>query len=80
MLFTHDSQHYCFLGQANLYQLHGHWQMTKQIRNSLFAKEDSNFLDAKLNVFKKDDNKDFGLVKKLLLEEAESGFQPYNSS
>ena len=29
--FTHGLQHYCFLGQANLYQLCGLWQMSRQI-------------------------------------------------
>ena len=29
--FTHRSQHYRFLGQANLYRLYGLWQMPTQI-------------------------------------------------
>ena len=29
--FTHGLQHYCFLGQANLYRLIGVWQISRQI-------------------------------------------------
>ena len=29
--YTHGSQHYGFLGQANLYRLSGLWQMPRQI-------------------------------------------------
>ena len=30
LLFTHCVQHYCFLGQANLYRLCGLWQMSRE--------------------------------------------------
>ena len=36
-----------------------------------WSKNDSNYLDVKLKVFKKDDNKDFRLVPKLTLGEAD---------
>ena len=37
-----------------------------------YSKSDSNYLDVKLKVFQKDDNKDFRLVLKLTM--AEAGF------
>ena len=36
-----------------------------------WSKNDSNYLDAKLKVFKKDDNKEFRLVQKLTMREAD---------
>ena len=42
-----------------------------RFRRFPWSKNESNYLDVKLNVFKKDDNKDFRLVQNLTLGEAD---------
>ena len=37
--FTHGLQNYCFLGQANLYRLHGLWQRPRQIGTFLLVQK-----------------------------------------
>ena len=44
--------------------------MSRQSWLTFLVKNDSNYLDVKLWVFKKDDNKDFRLVQNLTMEEA----------
>ena len=50
-----------------MYRLCGLWQLSGQI----CSKTDSNYLDVKLKVFKKDDNKEFRLVQNLTMGEAD---------
>ena len=70
---THGLQHYRFLGQANLYHYEDFDKcQDSQDRFGQFSrsKNDSNHLDVKLKVFKKDDNKKFRLVQNLTMGEA----------
>ena len=69
--FTHGLQHYCFLGQANLYRLCTIWQRSARFGLFSWSKTDSNYLDVKLKLFNKDDNKEFRLVQNLTMAEAD---------
>ena len=71
--FTHDLQHYCFLGQTGLHQLCGLWQVSRQIWTFFFwSKNVSNYLDIKLKVFMREDkNSEFRLRQNLLMGEGD---------
>ena len=70
--FTHGLQHYCFLGQANLYRLCGLWQESRQTWANFMVQSDSNYLDNKLKVFKREDkNAKYWLRQNLSMGEAE---------
>ena len=45
--------------------------MSRQIWTNFWSKNHSNYLDAKIKLFKKDDNKEFQLVQNLTIGEAE---------
>ena len=45
--------------------------MSRQIWTIFWSKNDSNYLDVKLKVFRKDDKKEFRLVQNLTKEEAD---------
>ena len=45
--------------------------MPKQIWTFFWSKNQSNYLDVKLKVFKKNDNKDFRLIQNLTMGEAD---------
>ena len=64
-------QHYCFLGQANLYWLCGLLQMSRQIWMSFLVQEDSNYLIVKIKLFKRDANRHFRLFQNVTKGEAE---------
>ena len=70
ILFTHGLQHYCFLGRAHLYRLRDFGNFQDRFGLFCWSKNDSNYLDAKLKVFKKDDNKQLRLVQNLTMGEA----------
>ena len=53
ILFTHCLQHYCFLGQDNMYRLCELRQMSRQIWTIFLVQNDANYLDKKIKVFKK---------------------------
>ena len=53
-----------------MYRLCGHWQLSRQIWTIFWSKNDSNYLDLKFKVFRKDDKKEFRLVQNLTMGEA----------
>ena len=69
--FTHDLQHYCFLGQSNLYRLCGLGKRQDRFGQISWSKNDSNYLDVKLKEFRKDDKKEFRLVQNFTIGEAD---------
>ena len=52
--FAHGLQHYKNLRQTGLHQLCGLWQESRQFRIIFWTKFDSNFMDNKLKVFKRE--------------------------
>ena len=67
---THGLQHYCFWGQANLYRLcdYGDFGNFQDLFGWIsWSKIDSKYLDVKLKVFKREDNRDFCLVQNLTM-------------
>ena len=69
--FTHGFEHYCLLGQANLVRFCAVWQMAKHIWTYFTVQKGCLYLDVKLEIFKKNDNKEFRLVESLTMGEAE---------
>ena len=67
ILLTHGLQHYCLLGQANLYHLRGLDKCQHSFGEFLWSKNDSEYLDVKLEVFKKDDNEEILLVPNITM-------------
>ena len=65
-------QHYCFLGQANLYRLCGKWQLPRLTWPIFLVQNGSNYFDLNLKVITKDDFIEFRLVQNLTMGEADS--------
>ena len=67
--FTNGLQHYRFLGKTNFYEVFGKYQ--DRIGRFSWSKNDSNYLDVKHKVFKKDDIEVFRQVQKFTTGEAD---------
>ena len=70
--FTHGLQHYKNLGKTCLHRLCGFWQVSRQILTNFLVPNDSNYLDIKTKVFKREDkHADFRLRQNLTMAEAD---------
>ena len=54
-----------------MYRLDALWQMSGRTWTNFWSRNDSNYLNAKLKVFKKDDNKEFRLLQNLTMGETD---------
>ena len=71
MSITLGLQHYCFNGLLNLYRVCGLRKLSRQFWTNLQVQNDSKHSDLKHEVFNRDNNKDFCLVQKLTMGEAD---------
>ena len=69
--FTHGSQHYFFLGQANFYRLCGLWQMSRQIWTIFLVIKRFQLIECKTQGIHERRNKEFRLVQNLTMGEAD---------
>ena len=68
---THGLPYYCLHEQAKFYRLYRFWKMSTQIWATFRSKNDSIYLDVKLKVSRKDDNKELRLAKNLTMRDSE---------
>ena len=74
--FTHGFQHYRFLGKLTCTEYKDFGKCQHRFGRFPWSKNDSNYLDVKHKMFKRDDNRDFCLVQNLKMGDTDfSGFK-----
>ena len=67
--FTHGLKHWWFLGQTNLYRFCGLWKKSRHIWTNFLVRKRLQYLDVKLEVFKRGYNRNVCLVQNLTMGE-----------